>query len=249
VGRVSGKVAIVTGAAGGMGHAFSRRLIAEGAQVMLTDLRGEGEKLAKELGERAHFMRHDVTDEGAWQNVIKTTESAFGPVSVLVNNAGVGADNRPIHAIEKSDYLRIIEINQVSVFLGMQAVLPSMKAAGGGSIINISSVGGLLGAPASLAYVASKFAVTGMTKVAAIEYAPHNIRVNSIHPGFTRTLMVVPNAKAEERLQPIIDKTLARRLGEPDEIANVVLLLASDEATFSTGAEFVIDGGLTCKLS
>ena len=245
--RLTGKVAIVTGTAGGLGSAFARRLVEEGAQVLLTDIQDAAE-LALELGPQARFLAHDVTSETDWQRVIEAAEKDFGPVSALVNNAGVGADNRLIEAMAESDYRRIVDINQVSVFLGMKNILPSMKRAGGGAIINISSVGGLRGAPASLAYVASKFAVCGMTKVAALEYAAHNIRVNSVHPGFTRTPMVAPSARVEEKLKPVLGRVPAGRLGDADEIANMVVLLASDEARFATGAEFVIDGGLTCKL-
>jgi 3alpha(or 20beta)-hydroxysteroid dehydrogenase len=247
--RVTGKIALVTGAARGMGEAIARRLVEEGAQVMLTDIRDEdGSRVARELGARARFLHHDVASEADWKQAIRETEAAFGSVSVLVNNAGIGADNKPIESIEEADYRRIIDINQVSVFLGMKSVLASMQNAGGGSIINISSVGGLKGSPLSLSYVASKFAVSGMTKVAALEYARYNIRVNSIHPGFTRTQMIVPTPKAEERLKGVLEKMPSGRLIEPLEIANIALLLASDEARSSTGAEFVIDGGLTCKL-
>jgi len=245
--RLAGKVAIVTGAAGGMGSIFARRFVEEGAQVLLTDIQ-DATALAQQLGRQARFIKHDVTREEVWQEVIEAGEKAFGPISILVNNAGVGADNRFIETISESDYRRIIDINQVSVFFGMKHVLPTMKRAGGGAIINISSVGGLRGAPASLAYVASKFAVCGMTKAAALEYAPHNIRVNSVHPGFTRTPMVAPTARAEEKLKPVIDRVPAGRLGDAGEIANTVVFLASDEARFATGAEFVIDGGLSCRL-
>ena len=247
MGRVSGKVAIVTGAARGMGAAHARRLIDEGAKVMLTDvLDAEGAATAKALGSNAQFLHHDVTKESEWKEIVSKTEAAFGPVTVLVNNAGIltfGA----IEALEESDYLRVIDINQVSVFLGMKSVLPSMKRAGGGAIINISSGAGIIGIAYSLAYCASKFAVRGMTKSAAIEFAPYNIRVNSIHPGLIVTPMTAITPESEATLTAAAANTPAGRLGEPDEIANVMLLLASDETRFSTGAEFVVDGGVTCQ--
>ena len=247
MGRLSGKVAIVTGAARGMGAAHAQRLVAEGARVMLTDvLDREGEQTAHSLGVNARFLHHDVTEEAQWQQAVVETEAAFGQVSVLVNNAGIAAFS-PIEATSEADFRRVIDINQVSVFLGMKNVLPSMKRAGGGSIINISSISGLIGTLYSLAYTASKFAVRGMTKSAAIELAPYNIRVNSIHPGMIRTPMMELPPEAEPLTNAIIAATPAARVGESDEVASVVVLLASDESRFSTGAEFVVDGGLTCQ--
>lgn len=248
MGRVKGKVAIVTGAARGMGAAFARRLAEEGARVMLTDvLDKEGRATAEALGTAVRFVRHDVTRENEWQDVVAAAEAAFGPVSVLVNNAGIVL-YCPTETLPESEYRRIIDVNQVSVFLGMKSVLPSMRRAGGGAIINISSVAGLVGGPGnSLAYTASKFAVRGMTKSAAIEFAPYRIRVNSIHPGAIRTPMVVPVPGSEGLLTEFLASTPAGRLGEPDEVASVVVMLASDEAQFATGAEFVVDGGVTCQ--
>lgn len=245
--RVSGKVAIVTGGARGMGAAFARRLVDEGAQVVLTDvLDKEGQIVAQSLGDRARFMHHDVTSEREWKQIVSAAEAIFGPVSVLVNNAGiVGFD--PIETMEEADYRRIIDVNQISVFLGMKSVLPSMKRAGGGSIVNISSTAGIVGLPNSLGYTASKFAVRGMTKTAAIEFAPYNIRVNSVHPGFIRTPMTTPAPGEEDNFAAAAALMPAARLGQPDEVANVVLMLASDESRFSTGAEFVVDGGMTCQ--
>lgn len=243
--RVSGKVAIVTGAARGMGAAHARRLLEEGAKVMLTDLLDqEGEAMARTLGANARFLHHDVSKEADWKRIVSETEAAFGPISVLVNNAAISSFS-PIETLEEADYRRTIDINQVSVFLGMKSVIPSMKRAGGGSIINISSSAGLVGLPNLLSYVASKFAVRGMTKSAAIELAPDNIRVNVIHPGTIRTpLMATTPPDVEKQL---IEAAPAHRLGEPEEVANVMLLLASDESRFTTGAEIPVDGGLTCQ--
>ena len=247
MGRVSGKVAIVTGAARGMGAAHARRLIEEGAKVMLTDvLDAEGEATAKALGPNARYLHQDVSKEVEWQHVIAETEKAFGPVSVLVNNAGI-ATYGAIETLEESAYRRTIDVNQVSVFLGMKAVIPSMKRAGGGSIINISSAAGIVGIPNGMAYCASKFAVRGMTKSAAIELAQYNIRVNSIHPGLIKTAMTAITPQSEATMTAAAEATPAKRIGEPDEVANVVLMLATDESRFSTGAEFVIDGGISCQ--
>ncbi|MCK9506344.1 MAG: glucose 1-dehydrogenase [Porticoccaceae bacterium] len=247
MGRVSGKVAIVTGAARGMGAAFAKRLVEEGARVVLTDvLDGEGKATAQSLGGNAVFVHQDVTSEEHWIKTVNKAESVFGPVSVLVNNAGVVKMN-PIETLSERDYRRTIDVNQVAVFLGMKSVLPSMKRAGGGSIINISSIAGINGAPDSISYCASKFAVTGMTKAAAIEFAACGIRVNSIHPGLIRTPMTVPSADKEELLSTLLQGTPAGRIGEPEEVASVVVMLASDEARFCTGAQFVVDGGVTCQ--
>ena len=242
--RVSGKVAVITGAARGMGAAHAKLLIEEGAKVVLTDiLEKEVIETARNLGKNAHPMHHDVTSEAQWKQVIEETESLYGPVSVLVNNAGIVTAGN-IESLAESDYRRTIDVNQVSVFLGMKAVIPSMKRAGGGSIINISSVAGLKGVAHCLSYVASKFAVRGMTKTAAIELAPFNICANSIHPGLIATPM---NADSpEEALKEALSVTPAGRHGDSEEVANVVLMLASDEVRYATGVEFVIDGGLTC---
>lgn len=249
MGRVSGKVAIITGAARGIGVATARRMIEEGAKVMLTDLLDkEGEAAAKALGPNARYMHHDVVSEAEWKQVVGATEAAFGPVSVLVNNAGIVSFS-PIETTEEADFHHVVNVNQVAVFLGMKSALPSMKRAGGGSIINISSVAGIFGAPLGLSYCASKFAVRGMSKSAAIELAPHNIRVNSVHPGMIRTTMTEgAPADAQAVMDSLVMSAPAARRGEPEEVANVVLLLASDETRFSTGAEFIVDGGLTCKL-
>ena len=247
MGRVNGKVAIVTGAARGMGAAHARRLVEEGAKVMLTDvLDEEGQFTARALGANARFLHHDVTSESEWQDVVLKTEKVFGPVSVLVNNAGT-IGYGPIESMKESDYRRVIDVNQISVFLGMKSIIPSMKKAGTGSIINISSTAGLAGAAHALAYTASKFAVRGMTKTGAIELAQYNIRVNSVHPGMIETPMTKPTPESQAAIDLMIAATPALRMGKPDEVASIVLLLASDESRFSTGGEFVVDGGLTCQ--
>jgi 3alpha(or 20beta)-hydroxysteroid dehydrogenase len=245
--RAKGKVAIVTGGARGLGEADARLLVAEGARVVLTDVRDEeGQRVADQLGADARYLHHDVTSESDWSRVIAATEEAFGPVSVLVNNAGISIF-APIESMDEAAYRRIIDVNQVSTFLGMRSVLASMKRAGSGSIINISSVAGLIGTANVVAYTASKFAVRGMTKSAAVELAPHNIRVNCIHPGMIDTPINARTPANEATLEACTAAIPARRVGRPEEIAHMVLLLATNEMTFATGAEFVIDGGFTCQ--
>ena len=245
--RVSGKVAIVTGGARGMGAVFARMLVDEGARVVVTDvLDVEGAETAAKLGANACFFHHDVTSEEEWKLVVAKTEAAFGPVSVLVNNAGIAGIGM-LETLSEADYRHVVDVNQVSVFLGMKSLISSMKRAGGGSIINISSAAGMVGFANLLSYTASKFAVRGMTKSAAIELAPYNIRVNSIHPSLIRTPLIAPSADSEALLAGAIAATPVGRLGEPEEVASIVLLLASDESRFSTGAEFVVDGGFTSQ--
>jgi 3alpha(or 20beta)-hydroxysteroid dehydrogenase len=247
MGRAEGKVAIVTGAARGLGAAIATLLVREGAQVLLTDIRDEeGEALARTLGPNALYLRHDVSREEDWGQAAKACTAAFGSLSVLVNNAGVSLFT-PLEDMTEAEYRRIIDIDQVSVFLGMRTVVSAMKAAGGGSIINISSVAGLVGAPRVLPYVAAKFAVRGMSKAAAVELAPFNIRVNSVHPGMFDTPINARTPDNDAVLSAATEAIPLRRVGRPEELAHMVLLLATDEMTYATGAEFVVDGGLTCQ--
>ncbi|WP_147804242.1 SDR family NAD(P)-dependent oxidoreductase [Alkalicoccus halolimnae] len=246
MGRLEGKIVLITGAARGMGASHARAFVEEGAKVAITDiLEKEGKYEAAELGEKAIFVRHDVTKESDWEEAVKQTEAAFGPINVLINNAGV---TRSIPTVDQSveSYNQVYQINQLSVFLGMKAVFPSMQKAEKGSIINVSSISGIVGQAASLAYNATKFAVRGMTKSAAVEWGPLNIRVNSIHPGIIRTPM---NEAAE--LQDILEKTEAgiplQRPGDSWEITPLCIFLASDESSYCTGSEFIIDGGFTAQ--
>jgi 3alpha(or 20beta)-hydroxysteroid dehydrogenase len=244
--RLDGKVALITGAARGMGASHAERFVAEGAKVLLTDVREEdGRELATKLGQNALFLRHDVSKSEDWSAVVRICEEAFGPITVLVNNAGVLGPIAKTGDMSEADYLKVCSINQTSIFLGMRAVLPSMLKAGRGSIVNISSVAGITaiyGNP-SLAYVGSKFAVRGMTKATAVEYGPKNIRVNSVHPGYIETPMV-SEATAGQGGEAI-EMIPLRRIAEPHEVTNLVLFLASDEASFITGAEHIVDGGMT----
>lgn len=248
MGRVAGKVALVTGAARGMGAAHARRLVEEGARVMLTDILAEElARTAAELGENAAFLVHDVTSAAEWDAAVAATETTFGPISILVNNAGILGKVGKLTDLPEADFRKVIDVNLVSVFLGTKAVVGSMRRAGGGSIINISSIGGLVGAPGAAAYISAKFAVRGLTKTAAIDLAPDRIRVNSIHPGWIDTEMTKPEAGHEEAVKAAMALTLPGRAGRPEEVANVMLMLASDEAAFMTGSELVIDGGMTCQ--
>ena len=245
-GRLSGKVAIITGASQGMGSAHGREFVAQGAKVILTDINQDaGEKLAAELGESALFIPHDVADAAAWKAVVEQGEAQFGAINVLVNNAGILGPIASTVDLTPEDFLQVCAVNQLSVFLGMQAVLPSMIHRRGGSIVNISSVAGLVaiyGAP-SLAYVASKFAVRGMTKQVAVEFGDKNIRVNSIHPGYIRTPMMA--AATDEEGGGALDMIPLRRLADPSEVSQLAVFLASDESSFISGAEHIIDGGMT----
>jgi len=246
--RVGGKVAIVTGAARGIGEAIARRLVEEGAKVMLTDvLDAEGKAAAQALGENAHFLHLDVTRETEWKRVVSETEAAFGPVSVLVNNAGISSAAGPIDTIDEADFRRVIDVNLISVFLGMKTTLPSMRRARSGSIINISSVAGIVASVNSTAYSASKFAIRGLTKTVALDVSKYGIRVNSVHPGIIETPMVIGFMPTENAEEFIRGTSPLGRLGKPEDIGNMVLFLASDESSFATGAEFIVDGGYVCR--
>lgn len=242
--RLAGKVAIITGAAQGMGASHAKKFIEEGAKVVLTDLNEEkGNALAEELGENALFVKHNVTSADDWEAVVAQTEGAFGPVNVLVNNAGITMAKSILQTTEE-EYRRILDINQVSVFLGMKAVIPSMQKASGGSIVNISSMNGLVGG--AIGYTDTKFAVRGMTKAAAIECANYGIRVNSVHPGVIATPMVVQE-DTKAAVEEFSKHIPLKRVAQPEEVSNMVLFLASDDSSYSTGSEFVIDGGLTAQ--
>lgn len=240
MGKLTGKTAIITGGARGMGAAHVRRFVAEGAKVVFTDiLEQEGHDLAEELGANAKFLKQDVTRADDWKQVVDATEEMFGSIHILVNNAGIDLQEGKLEDTPLDTYRKVIDVNQVSVFLGMRAVVKSMREAGGGSIVNISSLAGIIGGYQKIAYTASKFAVRGMTKAAALELGQYGIRVNSVHPGFIETPMT-EGLITEELVQAFPLK----RVGQPEEVTNLVLYLASDESSYSTGSEFIIDGGL-----
>ena len=245
---LQGKVALITGGARGMGAMHVRMFINEGARVVFTDLLAEeGFNLECELGGDVKFMQHDVSDSEAWKNIVSTTEELFGPINILVNNAGISIKGA-IEEISVEDYMKVIQINQAGTLMGMQAVLPSMKKAGGGSIINISSILGIAGREESVAYVSSKFAINGLTKTAALEFAKYHIRVNSVHPGSIRTALTDLVYKTEEERIAREQHIPAGRFGQCEDVSNLVIYLASDKSSYSTGSEFVIDGGLLARI-
>ena len=242
--RLKDKVIIITGAAQGMGETHARLCMVEGAKVVLTDINSEkGDALAKELGDSALFIKHDVTSEDDWTQVVSATQDKFGQIDILVNNAGI-TTHKSILDTSLEDYRKILEINQVSVFLGMKAVIPSMKKAKQGSIINISSINGLVGG--AIGYTDSKFAVRGMTKAAALECAPYGIHVNSIHPGVIATPMIM-QGDTKDAVEAFAKTIPMRRMAQPEEVSGMVLFLASDDSSYSTGSEFIVDGGLTAQ--
>jgi 3alpha(or 20beta)-hydroxysteroid dehydrogenase len=240
--RFDGKVVLISGGARGQGAAEARQLVAEGAKVVIGDvLEKEGSALAKELGAAAKFVRHDVTSDADWDRAVKTAE-AMGGLHGLVNNAGVYTP-KPLMETDNELWDRHIRINQFGCFLGMKAVVPAMQNAGGGSIVNISSGAGLRGSPQAFAYSATKWALRGMTKSAAMDLAKKKIRVNSVHPGPIETDMIA--WRTPEETAKRLKMVPMRRHGSAEEVAQLVLFLLSDESTYITGAEVAIDGGIT----
>lgn len=243
--RLAGKVVVISGGARGMGAEEARRCVSEGARVLIGDvLEKEGQALAKELGAGASFRRLDVTDEASWADAIDAAGREFGRVDGLVNNAGILRTGN-IEKTAVDEFEAVIRVNQVGCFLGMKHVIPAMRSAGGGSIVNISSIGGMTGVAGAPAYVASKFAVRGLTKTAALELGPDGIRVNSVHPGGVETPMTGGIETAGVDRDATYRQYPIARIGRPDEIAMMVLFLLSDESSYCTGAEFVVDGGAT----
>jgi 3alpha(or 20beta)-hydroxysteroid dehydrogenase len=240
--RVSGKVAVVTGAARGLGAAQARALVAEGAQVVVADVQVQaGQDLAEELGQAALFVPLNVVEPTQWHALMAETHNRFGLVDVLVNNAGI-VRRAPIDQHGLDDFRAVIEVNLVGTFNGIQAVIPDMKASGHGSIINMSSIAGIKAAPGVPGYVASKWAIRGLTKTAALDLGGFGIRVNSVHPGMHRTPMTARSPHNN-------DVVALHRTGEPDELAHLIVFLASDESAFITGSELIHDGGETAGLA
>ncbi len=240
--KLQNKVAIVTGAAQGIGAATAQTLVEAGASVVLCDINEhKGKLLTESLGEQAIFIRLDVAKRDEWEHVLRETEQCFGHVDILVNNAGI-VIQKPFSEATDEDYHKTYMINQFGVYLGMHVCYPSMVQAGGGSIINVSSTSGFVGKAGLMAYNATKFAVRGMTRSAALEFAKDNIRVNSVHPGFIHTPMTDENISEAYKQKAIADTPL-KRGGDAKEVAKMVLFLASDDSSFSTGSEFLTDGG------
>ena len=248
--RLEGKVAIITGAASGIGAAAARLFVSEGAKVVIGDIQDEkGRSTAGEVGENALYVRLDVAQEADWQAAIEETVRRFGRLDVLVNNAGTGGSN-PFAKIEdqtEEDWHTVMDVNARGVFLGAKFAIPEMRKVSGGSIVNISSIYGLVGAALGAPYPASKGAVRIFTKAAAIQYAADGIRVNSVHPGFIDTPQTAKMLSIPETRADLISRTPLGRLGTPEDIAAGILFLASDEASYITGAEFVMDGGITAQ--
>jgi 3alpha(or 20beta)-hydroxysteroid dehydrogenase len=246
--RLAGKTAIVTGGAQGQGAAIVRHFVAEGAKVVIADVADEpGKLLAKEFGDgldgRAWFRHHDVSDEASWIALVEETNERFGPVNVLANNAGI-LRFAEIEKMPVEEFELLFRVNQLGCFLGMKSVARTMRKNGGGSIINASSVEGLAGMASLAGYTATKFAIRGMTKAAAMELGPKGIRVNSIHPGMIDTPMTRPHG-GDAAMAFGASKVPLRRVGYPDDIAPLYVYLASDESGYVNGAEIAIDGGVT----
>jgi 3alpha(or 20beta)-hydroxysteroid dehydrogenase len=241
MGRVTGKVALISGGSRGIGAASARALVAEGARVVIGDiLDEEGEALAKELGDCARYVHLDVTREEDWTAAVQSVVTEFGQLNVLFNNAGI-ANGGLLQKFKMDKWQQILDVNLTGPFLGMRAAADAMIVAGGGSIINTSSIEGLRGTPWAHGYVASKWGLRGLTKSVAMELAPHGIRVNSLHPGLIRTPIT-------EGIPDDMIPIPLGRAGQPEDVASFVVFLASDESSYATGAEFVMDGGTVSQI-
>jgi 3alpha(or 20beta)-hydroxysteroid dehydrogenase len=241
MGRVDGKVALISGGARNIGAASARMLVAEGAQVVVGDLLDEeGTALADELGDAARYVHLDVTSDDDWRSAVELTVAEFGTLNVLFNNAGIFNGGR-LQRYETDLWQQMLDVNLTGAFLGMRAAADAMIAAGGGSIINTSSIEGLRGTPWAHGYVASKWGLRGLTKSVALELAPQGIRVNSLHPGRIST-------PATDQMPDDLIPIPLGRPGQPDEVATFVVFLASDESSFATGSEFVMDGGTVTQI-
>ena len=247
MGRLDGKVALITGGARGMGKSHVRHFVAEGARVVFGDvLDDRGLAVAAGLGEEScRYLHHDVTSEDGWAEAVALAVEAFGHLDVLVNNAGI-LQFAPIADMALADFRRVLEVNAVGCWLGMKAVIDPMTKAGGGSIVNISSIEGFTGAEGLSAYSASKFAIRGMTKSAAQELGQFGIRVNSVHPGAILTSMSLNSAAADSGKdgEAFLKAMPLARFAQPIEVSRLVAFLASDDSSYSTGSEFLVDGGI-----
>ncbi|MET7513366.1 glucose 1-dehydrogenase [Streptomyces sp. NPDC005480] len=236
---LDGKVVVITGAGRGQGAAEAALAAAAGARVVVTDLReGEGREVARSLGGQGLFVRHDVSDPDSWAEVVGATLGAFGRIDALVNNAALWR-TAPVERETLENFERLIRVNLLGPFLGIQAVVPAMKEAGGGSVVNVSSTAGLIGIPGHAAYGSTKFGLRGLTRSSALDLAGYGIRVNSVHPGAIDTPMIAGVSGKDWSHLPL------GRMGRPEEVGELVLFLASDASSYITGTEFTVDGGST----
>jgi len=243
------KVVLVSGGARGMGAACARTVVAAGGAAVVGDvLDDDAARLAEELGDRCAAVRLDVPDAASWASAVGTALDRFGRLDGLVNNAGI-LRRTPIAGGDPEVYASVVAVNQLGVFLGMQAVVEPLTDAGGGSIVNVSSIDGMLGMSQLSAYVASKWAVRGMTKVAALELAPRGIRCNSVHPGYIETpMLTVGGRMTAETMRSLASQVPGGELGSPQDIADACAFLLSDQSRYVSGAELVVDGGLIAGL-
>jgi 3alpha(or 20beta)-hydroxysteroid dehydrogenase len=241
--RLVGKVALITGAARGQGEAEARLFVAEGAKVLVTDvLDKRGQAVADDLGNSAGFCHLDVAKEEDWEAAVTMATEVFGRLDILVNNAAI-VHLAAIEDTSLQDFQRVVAVNQLGVFLGMKAVLPAMKASHGGSIVNVSSKDGVVGMNGVGAYAATKFAVRGLTKVGALEFGKYGIRVNTLIPGAVNTPMNTPEEADGVDRDSFFSHQPIPRIGQPDELAAAALFLASNDSSYCTGAELIVDGG------
>ena len=251
MGRLEGKVALITGAARGQGESEARLFAKEGARIVFGDILDEkGEKVEAEIiegGGVAKYVHLDVTDENDWDSAIKLLSNRHGKLDILVNNAGIASTGKNLEEVTTEEWDRIQGVNLKGVFLGAKAAIPYMKASGGGSIVNISSMAGLVGVPGIAAYAASKGAVRLLTKSIAVEYGPQNIRCNSVHPGYIETEMIGGLLANREAMSNRLAITPLGIFATAHDVALSVLYLASDESRYVTGSELVIDGGITAQ--
>lgn len=250
MGRLGGKSCLISGGAKGLGAAQARLFAREGARVAVGDIRDtDGARLVEELrasGADALYVRLDVTSEADWESAVSGVMAEFGALNVLVNNAGI-YNRAPVEETTLEEWERVMDVNSTGVFLGTKHAIPAMRSSGGGSIVNMSSVAGLVGSRTQTVYNASKGAVRLLTKSTAVQYAPAGIRANSVHPGVIETDMINEVIRTEEERATRMSLTPIGRFGTAEDVANGVLFLASDEASYVTGAELVIDGGLTVQ--
>ncbi len=248
--RVAGKVALISGGSGGIGAASAKLLAGEGSAVVIADILVDQGKATEaqiaEAGGRVQFVELDVTSEESWRWAVKNTIDNFGKLDIVVNNAGV-VHRTGVEETTVGDWDRVMDVNVKGVFFGTRAAIPEMRKAGGGSIINISSINGLVGSPASASYHASKGAVRIFSKSAAVQYAKDKIRVNSVHPGYVDSPMTQAFHDVPEVRRERVGKTPLGRMGTPEDVALGIVYLASDESSYVTGSELVIDGGMTAQ--